>query len=121
MARRILSIDYTAIAEHLAKRLEEAQDPDAPVHQLEFFGVRGILTSHVQELALQLHKPFNRRRPDSIFGERDVNEDTVLTDLLFADQGESVVIDMAVSSLPGHVARVKGKTFIMPAVIIEVE
>lgn len=113
MYKRLLQVDYCALAQLLSDRLDAAQDPDIPEHELSFAITRSILASKVDSLLVELHKPFNGRPPL----DQEVDP---LVDLLFADRGRDVVMDMAVSHSPGYVARVHGKNVMLPLIFIEV-
>lgn len=111
MYKRLLRVDYPAVAELLYTKLQEAQDPDMPPHELCFATTRSILAGKVDALLVDLHRPFNGASP--------VDNDPLLN-ILFADQGRSSVMDMTVSTSPGFVARVHGQNVVLPLILIEV-
>lgn len=113
MYKRLLRVDYCALAQLLSDRLDEAQDPDMPEHELSFATTRSILAGKVDSLLVDLHKPFNGK---SVV-EQEVDP---LLDLLFADRGRDVVMDMSVSHSPGCVVRIHGKSVVLPLIFIEV-
>lgn len=99
----LLSVDYQAVASHIQAQFQE-QHPDEPSEVCNFEHFRRVLSDHVDNL--MTGEPFN--------------EDTKLTDILF-DQFELGIVDkVSVTDVPGAIARIGGKTFILPMVIIEV-
>ncbi|MNM27102.1 hypothetical protein D3C81_375860 [compost metagenome] len=112
MTKRLLRVDYPAIAELLHTKLEEAQDPDTPPHELCFVATRSILAGKVESLLMEMYRPFN--------GDSSEEKDP-LVNILFADLGShDSVMDMGVSQSPGFVARVHGKNVVLPLILIEV-
>lgn len=100
----LLSVDYQAVASHIQAQFQE-QTPDDPAEALNFEHFRRVLSEHVDNL--MTGEPFN--------------EDTKLTDILFDQFDLGVIESVSVTDVPGAVARLDGKTVILPAVIIEVQ
>lgn len=99
----LLSVDYQAVASRIQAQFNE-QHPDEPIEVCNFDYFRRVLSDHVD--GLMTGEPFN--------------EDTELTDILFDKLELEVVDKVSVTDVPGAIARVEGKTFILPMVIIEV-
>ena len=99
----LLSVDYQAVASHLQAQLKQA--PDEPEQMLGFSYFHGVLKEHVDNL--MTGEPFN--------------EDTVLTDILFAEYDLGVIDAVSVTDRPGTVVRVGGRNYILPLVKIEVK
>jgi len=120
MTQRILKINYTQVAAHLGERLELAQDPDTPPHQLTFECVHGILHRLLDHYEQALHFPFEKQHLTEQPEPGPVDEGKALTEILFADLGKDTFEDVAISNLPGVVAWYKENPVIMPLVIIKV-
>lgn len=134
MASRILKINYMRVAEHLHEKLEEAQDPDTPEHQLPFDCVHGILSNLIARYENILTYPLETRvgilasgNPEhlteqyAVARENDIPpEAEELTNILFEDLGSSHFEGAIISNVPGCVVWVKGVPMSLPLVLIEV-
>ncbi len=134
MSSRILKINYLSVAEHLCEKLEQAQDPDVPHHQLSFECVRGILSSLLERYELELHSPFKVSETISDYNDQQhlteqyravsldnsYPESIQLTNILFEDLGRDQFEGVAISKDPGVVVWAKGVPIMLPLVLISV-
>lgn len=112
MLRRLLKVDYEALAQALSDRVEHPIDPDVPGAELDFPTAREMLRTKLDWLLVEMHQPEEIETPG---GEPDP-----ILDILFADQHHQVIADMTVVNVPGAVVRLHGKNLLMPLVKIEV-
>jgi len=99
----LLSVDYQAVASHLQAQLPQASDEPEEISAFSYF--HGVLKEHVANL--MTCEPFN--------------EDTVLTEILFAQYDLGVIDAVSVTDVPGIVVRVSGRNYMLPLVKIEVK
>lgn len=98
----LLSVDYQAVARHLQAQVAQSPDDDTDTYTFEWF--HAALKDHV----------------DGLMSGEPFNEDTELTDILFAQYELGVISNVSVTDAPGTVTRVEGRNFILPLVKIEV-
>jgi hypothetical protein len=101
MWKRILQIDYEALADHVLTRYVDNDDP----RQMTFEGIRDVLKKHIDTMMSEVVN-----MPDA---------DEELTGILFEHYIGGVVMSTMVTSNPGVVVRRGEHSLMLPLVIIE--